>query len=105
MKRGRFEPVGGWTAKYEIEVLYRDGSGNMWVGTDGAGLFRYSEGRFTNYTTSAGLGSNQSARSGRPRRRALDQHLRQWSQQILGRALFDLQQQERPCRRPRGCDA
>lgn len=58
MKGDRFEPVGGWTAKYEIEVLYRDASGNMWVGTDSAGLFRYSRGHFANFTTNEGLGSN-----------------------------------------------
>ncbi len=58
MKGGRFQPVAGWTAKYEIEVLYRDASGNIWVGTDGAGLFRYSQGHFARYTTSQGLGSN-----------------------------------------------
>lgn len=58
IKGDRFEPVAGWTAQYEIEVLYRDARGDMWVGTDGAGLFRYSQGRFKDYTTNEGLGSN-----------------------------------------------
>ena len=58
MKNGKFERVDGWAAKYEIEVLYRDAAGDMWVGTDGAGLFRYSRGSFTNFTTTEGLGSN-----------------------------------------------
>jgi ligand-binding sensor domain-containing protein/signal transduction histidine kinase len=58
MKGGRFEPVKGWAARYEIEVLLRDAAGNMWVGTDGAGLFRYAGGHFTNVTTSDGLGTN-----------------------------------------------
>jgi len=58
MKGGGFERVAGWNGKYEIEVVYKDAAGNMWIGTDGAGLFRYSGGRFTNYTTNEGLGSN-----------------------------------------------
>jgi ligand-binding sensor domain-containing protein len=58
MRRGRFSRVEGWTATYEVEVLYRDAAGNMWVGTDGAGLFCYSGGHFTNYTTKDGLGSD-----------------------------------------------
>ena len=58
MKNGRFERVAGWAGKYEIEVVYKDAGGDMWIGTDGAGLFRYSGGRFTSYTTAEGLGSN-----------------------------------------------
>jgi len=58
MKNGKFERVDGWAATHEIEVVYRDAAGDMWVGTDGAGLFRYAQGRFVNYTTKEGLGSN-----------------------------------------------
>ncbi len=58
MRNGRFSRPGDWSGKYEIEVLYRDASGTMWVGTDGAGLYRYANGHFTNLTTADGLGSN-----------------------------------------------
>jgi ligand-binding sensor domain-containing protein/signal transduction histidine kinase len=58
MRNGRFERVGDFTGKYEIEVLYRDSSGAMWVGTDGSGLYRYSNGHFTNFSTADGLGGN-----------------------------------------------
>ena len=39
------------TAKYA--------AGTLWIGTDGAGLFQYSAGRFRNYRTEDGLRSNQ----------------------------------------------
>jgi signal transduction histidine kinase/ligand-binding sensor domain-containing protein len=58
MRGGRFARVPGWAGKYEIEVVYRDPAGDMWIGTDGAGLFRFSGDRFTNFTTAEGLGSN-----------------------------------------------
>ena len=58
-RRGRFARVRGWNPSYEIETLYADGHGNMWIGTDGAGLFRYAKGRFTNYDVTCGLGSNR----------------------------------------------
>ena len=56
---GRLVPVPGWTAPAEIEVIYKDAQGRLWIGTDGAGLFNYSAGAFRNYRTEDGLGSNQ----------------------------------------------
>lgn len=56
---GRLVPAPGWTAAAEIEVLYKDAEGRLWIGTDGAGLFDYSGGAFRNYRTENGLGSNQ----------------------------------------------
>jgi ligand-binding sensor domain-containing protein/two-component sensor histidine kinase len=53
-----FNRLPGWKPTHEIEALYRDAAGNMWVGTDGAGLFRYSGGRFAKFTSTDGLGSN-----------------------------------------------
>jgi ligand-binding sensor domain-containing protein/signal transduction histidine kinase len=58
VKGGRLIPVPNWTGMLEIEVLYRDAEGRMWVGTDGAGLFQYSAGAFRNYRTEDGLASN-----------------------------------------------
>jgi len=58
MKAGRPTPVPGWRPAAEIEVLYKDSAGRLWIGTDGAGLFQYSGGAFRNYRTEDGLGSN-----------------------------------------------
>jgi PAS domain S-box-containing protein len=38
-----------------IWSLYEDGEGSLWIGTYGAGLSRFKDGRFTAYTTSDGL--------------------------------------------------
>lgn len=59
MKGGLLTPVPNWAGSFEIEALYKDAKGSMWIGTDGAGLFRYSGGVFRNYRTQDGLGSNQ----------------------------------------------
>jgi len=56
---GSFARVRGWKATHEIETLYSDSCGNLWIGTDGAGLFRYAKGRFSNFNVSSGLGSNR----------------------------------------------
>lgn len=45
----------GWTARHEIKVMYRDPRGRIWIGTDGGGLFKFENGRFTNYQASDGL--------------------------------------------------
>jgi ligand-binding sensor domain-containing protein/two-component sensor histidine kinase len=57
-KEGRLMAVPGWRGLCEIEVLYRDAQGRMWIGTDGAGLFQYSDGRFRNYRTEDGIASD-----------------------------------------------
>jgi signal transduction histidine kinase/ligand-binding sensor domain-containing protein len=59
LRDGRPVPVPNWVSSAEIEVIYKDAIGTLWIGTDGAGLFRYSAGRFRNYRTEDGLGSNQ----------------------------------------------
>ena len=57
-KDGRLKPVPNWHGELEIEVIYRDAHGHMWIGTDGAGVFEYSGGAFRNYRTGDGLASN-----------------------------------------------
>jgi signal transduction histidine kinase/ligand-binding sensor domain-containing protein len=59
LRNGRPVPAPNWVPSAEIEAIYKDPSGGMWIGTDGAGLFQYSAGRFRNYRTDDGLGSNQ----------------------------------------------
>ena len=76
VRQDRLVPVGGWSGVAEIEVIYRDGSGHIWVGTDGAGLFEYSSGKFQCYTGAGGTRQQPRARySGGARWRSLDQHL------------------------------
>jgi signal transduction histidine kinase/ligand-binding sensor domain-containing protein len=41
-----------------INVIRGDREGNIWLGLDEAGLFRFKDGRFTNYTTADGLTGN-----------------------------------------------
>jgi len=55
MKHGRFVPVPNWAGVPEIEVIYKDAAGRMWIATDGAGLFLYSGGVFRNFRTADGL--------------------------------------------------
>ena len=52
-------PVEGWRRVFDIKVIERDRQGQMWVGTDGDGLFRYADGAFTAFRTKDGLGGNQ----------------------------------------------
>lgn len=39
--------------------MHQDQAGNIWFGTDGAGLYRYDGTAFVNYSTADGLASNQ----------------------------------------------
>jgi ligand-binding sensor domain-containing protein/signal transduction histidine kinase len=41
-----------------IQALFEDREGNLWFGTEGGGVNRFSGGRFFNYTTSDGLAGN-----------------------------------------------
>jgi signal transduction histidine kinase/ligand-binding sensor domain-containing protein len=43
---------------WDIRVAAEDAAGNMWFGTDGAGLLRWSEGQFTRFTRENGLSSD-----------------------------------------------
>jgi signal transduction histidine kinase/ligand-binding sensor domain-containing protein len=59
IRAGQPVPVPNWASSAEIEVIYKDFADTLWIGTDGAGLFQYSDGRFRNYRIEDGLGSNQ----------------------------------------------
>lgn len=39
----------------DISVLYEDHEGNLWIGSDGGGLLRYSQGTFYRFTEKEGL--------------------------------------------------
>jgi PAS domain S-box-containing protein len=41
-----------------VKAIAEDGDGNLWFGTDGGGLCLFRAGRFTTYTTRAGLAGN-----------------------------------------------
>ncbi|HEU5396170.1 MAG TPA: two-component regulator propeller domain-containing protein, partial [Verrucomicrobiae bacterium] len=56
---GHLSPLPEWTSVFDIKVIARDNRGEMWIGTDGDGLFRYSQGKFTVYRKRDGLGSGQ----------------------------------------------
>ena len=56
---GRLSRFPGWRGSSEIEVVYRDALGNMWVGTDGEGLFRHTGDGFENFRDRNGLASNR----------------------------------------------
>ena len=38
-----------------LTTLFEDHQGNLWIGSEDRGLFRYAGGKFTNYTTADGL--------------------------------------------------
>jgi len=59
LKAGRISKVPGWKCAVEIEVIYRDPLGHMWIGTDGDGLFEFSGERVNHYTSQQGLAGDQ----------------------------------------------
>jgi ligand-binding sensor domain-containing protein/two-component sensor histidine kinase len=58
MKKDKLTRFPEWKGKFEIEVIYKDELGRMWIGTDGDGLFQYRDGKFINFQTQDGLASN-----------------------------------------------
>lgn len=63
LKENRLEEVPfpnskGEPAAYDIQSLYADTRGNLWIGSNGAGLARFSNGRLSQYTTDSGLPNN-----------------------------------------------
>lgn len=46
-------------ANVQVTALVRDGSGNIWAGTDGQGLWRFNGTKSTRFTTTNGLSSNR----------------------------------------------
>ncbi len=58
LKHGQLTNFPNWKNGSEIEALYKDALGRMWVGTDGDGLFQFEDGKFRNYRTQDGLASN-----------------------------------------------
>jgi signal transduction histidine kinase/ligand-binding sensor domain-containing protein len=59
LKNGRLSRFPGWETRSEIEVIYRDAGGRMWVGTDGDGLYRFRGPTFENYRDRDGLPGNR----------------------------------------------
>jgi ligand-binding sensor domain-containing protein len=59
MNHDQLSPVAGWTNVFDIKVIACDQHGDMWMGTDGEGLFQYSAGKLKSYQSSDGLANNQ----------------------------------------------
>ena len=59
MENNHLTPVTGWKKVFDIKVIARDGRGQMWIGTDGDGLFQFSDGKITSFRTQDGLANNQ----------------------------------------------
>lgn len=53
----QYNSVNGLTSN-PIQCLFKDRENNLWIGTDGAGAFRYSNDKFMYYTTANHLPSN-----------------------------------------------
>ena len=59
MENDQLVPIPGWDDVYDIKVIYRDAQDNMWIGTDGNGLFKWTDGSFEAFRTKEGLANNQ----------------------------------------------
>ncbi len=59
LENEKLTPVPGWTNVFDIKVIACDHHGDMWIGTDGEGLFRFSDGNITAFRTRDGLANNQ----------------------------------------------
>jgi len=59
MENERLTPVAGWKKVFDVKAIARDGLGQMWIGTDGEGLFRFSDGKVTAFRAEDGLANNQ----------------------------------------------
>ena len=55
---GKFEVLNARSGAAGIEAFYEDREGNLWLGTDAAGLLELREQRFTTFTTADGLASD-----------------------------------------------
>jgi ligand-binding sensor domain-containing protein len=59
MENDRLSAVADWRNVFDIKVIACDDRGDMWIGTDGDGLFRISDGKITAFRTRDGLANNQ----------------------------------------------
>ena len=61
LSRNGLRKCPGWKNETEVRVVYRDMQGHIWVGTDGDGLFEFTDANGTakHYTTREGLPSDQ----------------------------------------------
>ena len=59
LKDGNLSKARDWQWHSEIEVIYADPKGHMWVGTDGDGLFEFDGSKVHRYRTEDGLASDQ----------------------------------------------
>jgi ligand-binding sensor domain-containing protein/two-component sensor histidine kinase len=59
LKGNLLSKIAEWKWPSEIEVIYRDPHGHMWVGTDGEGLFEFDGANVKHYRTHDGLAGNQ----------------------------------------------
>lgn len=55
----RLNPVPGWKKVFDVKAMAQDWRGDIWIGTDGAGLARFSDGKFIAFRTADGLAGNQ----------------------------------------------
>ena len=59
LTHGQLRRVAHWPGTSEIEVIYCDATGRLWVGTDGDGIFLHNGDTFENFRDRNGLASNR----------------------------------------------